>query len=109
MRSPLRLVAPAIVLPLVFTGPLGTPADATPTPTRLAGANVAATAVAVSRAGWADADRAVVVGVTAWPDALAASSLSSPVLYTASTSLTPTTGSELRRLSPREIVIVGGR
>jgi putative cell wall-binding protein len=73
-----------------------------------------ATALAASRAAFADgeATAAVVASGENWPDALGASALAGalggPVLLTRSDRLPAEVGSEIRRLGVREVVVVGG-
>ncbi|MFA5786734.1 MAG: cell wall-binding repeat-containing protein [Actinomycetota bacterium] len=82
---------------------------------RIAGDNRYATGAALSTYGWPDPVGTVVVasGENAHlVDALAAGPLArgkgGPLLLTASDQLTPTTSSEIDRLAPMEVLIVGG-
>jgi subtilisin family serine protease/putative cell wall-binding protein len=81
--------------------------------TRLAGTDRYATAVAISRASFDPGVKTVFVATgTAFPDALAGAAVAgargSPLLLVPPTSLPSTVRLELARLSPDEIVILGG-
>src|SRR4051812_34316351 len=99
----LAVMAATMVTPL-FSGT----ASAAPAPVRLVGADMVGTSVAVSSAGWATSSRVVIVNAPSWTDALAASSLSAPILYTASDSLPGNVANEVRRLRATEAVVIGG-
>lgn len=78
----------------------------------LAGPDRYATAVAVSRTGWPSTAPAVVLATGEdYPDALAAATLAGtvdgPLLLTPTASLHPGTASELQRLQPRTVYVVG--
>lgn len=80
---------------------------------RVAGSDRFATAAALSRATFAaGVDRAYVATGLDFPDALAAGAAAAaargPVLLTAPHSVPAPTEEELRRLAPREVVVVGG-
>jgi putative cell wall-binding protein len=76
---------------------------------RLFGADRYATAAAVSAATFAPgAPVAFVATGTNYPDALAASSLGGPVLLVPGTTIPGSVASELTRLRPGRIVVVGG-
>lgn len=84
-----------------------------PPSTRLSGADRYATAVAISKAGFAPGVAvAYVASGTNFPDALAATPaaalLGGPLLLTAKESLPATVLAELQRLQPARIVIAGG-
>jgi len=83
------------------------------TPERLAGASRTLTAIEVSKEGWPEGSSAVVLTRgDDFPDALAGSTLaaaySSPILLTDSKTLSPETDSEITRLHPTTIYILGG-
>jgi putative cell wall-binding protein len=100
----------------------GTAAVATPTPPtslptadvqRLAGADRYATAAAISKASFSPGVPVAYVATGAnFPDALAAGAAAvrrgGPVLLVSSSSIPGPTASELARLDPAEIVVVGG-
>ena len=80
---------------------------------RIAGADRYATAAAVSQDSYpSGADAVLLVTGDTYPDGLAAGSvaatLGGPVLLTAGNALPPATRSELIRLSPSTVIIVGG-
>jgi len=88
-------------------------ASITLTPERLAGSSRTLTAIEVSKEGWPDGSSAVVLTRgDDFPDALAGSTLAaaynSPILLTDSKSLSPETDSEIARLHPSTIYILGG-
>ncbi|MDP2400399.1 MAG: cell wall-binding repeat-containing protein, partial [Actinomycetota bacterium] len=79
----------------------------------LSGVDRAATAVAISRATFpSGADTAIIVTGAGWADGLGAASLAgvmeAPILLTNRDVLPGSTESELRRLRPKSVVIVGG-
>lgn len=79
---------------------------------RIAGQDRYATAIEVSRRAFPDGARTVVLATGAdYPDALTASPLAgayhAPVLLVPTVGLTAELGSEIRRLSPEKIIIVG--
>ncbi len=101
---------PTVVGPSVLAA-AGTAAGA-PT-SRIFGADRAATAAALSRDAFPDgAAVAFVVSGSTFPDALsagpAAAHLGGPVLLATAASLPAATATELRRLKPKTVVIVGG-
>jgi putative cell wall-binding protein len=80
---------------------------------RLSGANRAATAAAVARQGWPAASPTVYVATgQSFPDALAvgprAAKDKAPLLLTDRCDLPPETATELTRLRPTSVVVVGG-
>ena len=80
---------------------------------RLFGANRTETAIAVSQKGWPDGANAVILTRNDnYPDALTgtplAKKLDAPILFTNSTKLTPATETEIARLKPRTVIILGG-
>lgn len=80
---------------------------------RLAGADRYATAGAISRAAFATGSPVAFIATgSAFPDALSAGPLAAarggPMLLTASTVIPAATDTELRRLRPAEIVVLGG-
>jgi len=77
-------------------------------PVRLAAPDAISGSVMVSQAGWSSSARVVVVGAQAWTDALAASSLGAPVLYTDAGALSGAVAQEVRRLGAGEAVVIGG-
>jgi len=82
-------------------------------PERLAGSSRTLTAVEVSQEGWPDGSSAVVLTRgDDFPDALAGSTLAaaynSPILLTDSKTLSPETDSEITRLHPSTVYILGG-
>jgi putative cell wall-binding protein len=89
------------------------PAGAGPAVERIAGADRYETAAAVSRAAFPDgAPVAFLAAGTAYADALAtapaAAAAGGPVLLTAPDALAAATRSELDRLHPASVVVVGG-
>lgn len=90
-------------------------AHATPEVERVSGADRFMTSVAVSRAAFPDAgavDTVYVASGRTYPDSLSAGPIAAldgaPVLLTPMNSLFEATVSELRRLKPREIIVIGG-
>ena len=84
-----------------------------PTANRIAGANRYATAVAVSQAGFPSGAPVVYIAQGAdYPDALGAAPAAvkegGPLLLTESSVLTPIVKTEIQRLNPSKIVVVGG-
>ncbi len=80
---------------------------------RLAGADRTHTAAAISAATFADgADVVMLARSDGYPDALAAAPLArvlgAPILLTGGSSLDEAPADELRRLEPREVVVLGG-
>lgn len=81
--------------------------------TRHSGRDRYATAAAVSKQGWPDGARTVLLasGKT-WPDALAAGPLSrkldAPLLLGGRSGLSPYTAAELKRLRPTKLIVLGG-
>lgn len=79
--------------------------------TKLAGSDRYKTAVAISKAGWATANKALLVNGTALPDALCASPLAdeydAPILLTEKDKLNADTLTELKRLGVKEVTIIG--
>ncbi len=100
-------------------GALATPAESTPTPvttpgtTRLAGPDRYATAVAIAQASFAaPVDAVFLASGEAFPDALAggpaAAKLASPLLLTQHDRLPASVLTELQRLSPATVYLLGG-
>jgi glucose/arabinose dehydrogenase len=86
---------------------------ATPVVARIAGANRYATAAAISASAYPSGATDVVVATGAdFPDALAASAMAGrfarPVLLTTATGLPSSTKTELTRLKPQRIWVIGG-
>ena len=106
MKRALALVVVAL-LPLVAV-----PASSAATATRLAGTDRYSTAAAVSAHAFDAADVVYVTSGESYADALAAApvaaSESAPVLLTARDSVPSATRTELSRLGPSRIVVVGG-
>lgn len=79
--------------------------------TKLAGSDRYKTAVAISKAGWNSANKALLVNGTALPDALCASPLAdeydAPILLTEKDKLNADTLTELKRLGVKEVTIIG--
>jgi len=97
----------------VYVGTSVTVKGWSPTVSRIAGSDRFDTSVALSKAGYPSTAPVVVVATGMnYPDALAAgpaaAKLGGPLLLTASTSLPTSVGSEIKRLKPSTIVIVGG-
>ncbi len=91
---------------------LAAPASAIPA-SGIAGSTRYGTAAAISRSAFPSGAPAVVLaGGTAWPDALGGSALAGaaggPVLLTESERLTAETRTELRRLAPTRVYLLGG-
>src|SRR5207244_13305641 len=99
------VAAVPIAGPLVANAP---PAWAAPRPVRLAAPDAIVGSVMASQAGWSSAGRVVIVGAQAWSDALAASSLGAPLLYTTPSALSGVVAQEVRRLGATEAVVIGG-
>lgn len=113
MRLARVAIAIALVVPGIFA-PAPPSASATPASVeRLAGADRYATAAAISRATFAPgvAVAFVATGAT-FPDSLAGGSpagrLKSPILLTMRAELPAATRTELTRLAPNQIVVLGG-
>jgi putative cell wall-binding protein len=112
-RAPFTAVA-AVALALASVLVSATPAGAAvPTLTRQAGVNRYATAAAISRATFAPGVPVAYVATgTNFPDALAAgpaaAKLGGPLLLVTKAAIPAETGTELDRLNPGKIIIVGG-
>lgn len=80
--------------------------------TKLAGTDRYKTAVAISKAGWSSANKALLVNGTALPDALCASPLAdeydAPILLTEKDKLNADTLAELKRLGVKQVTLIGG-
>ena len=113
-RAPLKkvpFVALVLTVAMLATFGISLSADrapAAPAPARLVGPDIVGTAVAVSAAGWSSSSRVVIVSAPSWMDALAASSLGAPVLYTARDGLPGDVINEIKRLGAGEAVVIGG-
>jgi uncharacterized protein YkwD/FKBP-type peptidyl-prolyl cis-trans isomerase len=92
--------------------PTNTPAAAEPDVARFAGADRYETAAAIAKAGWSQADYAVLAYGENYPDALAAVPLAykydAPVLLTVSAALPDVTRQTLTQLGVKNVFIVGG-
>jgi putative cell wall-binding protein len=119
VKAELTRLKPAKIIVLGGTGVVSTAVQAALDPyttgpvTRLAGADRYATAVAISKASFTPGLETVFIATgTSFPDALAgaavAGALGSPILLTTPTSLPSVVKTELTRLNPDEIVILGG-
>ena len=79
---------------------------------RLGGNNRHETAARISGTAFSKTDYAILVNHTAFPDALASSSLTrafnAPILFTNSNSLPDTTRKELQRLGVKNLFLIGG-
>lgn len=87
--------------------------DMSTVPDRLSGTDRFGTANAVAAEGWkTGADNVVLVNAYSFADALAgtplAYKLNAPILLTDAQALTPATATELQKLSPKKIFLVGG-
>lgn len=114
-RIPAAIAAALALLAGVAAPASGLPAVESPTVVRTAGADRYATAVALSRAAWPGPSRPVRVYLATgeqFADALSASSAAAAadaaLLLTPRSSLPSVVATELRRLAPREVVVVGG-
>jgi putative cell wall-binding protein len=80
--------------------------------TRLSGANRYLTAVAISQAGWDEADTVIIARGDHYADALAgvplAAMVDAPILLTPTAVLSAATGEEILRLGARHAIILGG-
>lgn len=78
---------------------------------RIAGSTRYATAVAISKEGWQNADTVVLATGTGFPDALAGGPLAfqedAPILLTKPTSLLEETEKEIIRLKAKKVIILG--
>lgn len=104
-----------ILLIIVASIPLGShqALAASPTLNRLSGTGRIQTAIQISKEGWNNGATAVVLARgDSFPDALAGSTLaaafSAPILLTDSSSLPSDTLSEISRLHPSKVFILGG-
>ncbi|MFT2816934.1 cell wall-binding repeat-containing protein [Leifsonia sp. A12D58] len=93
--------------------PTAAPAPTKPKITRISGADRYATAIKVSQAGYATTASVVYVATGAnYPDALAAAPAASlnhgPLLLTDAAALPDSVKTEIKRLKPARIVVVGG-
>lgn len=79
---------------------------------KLVGSNRYDTAVQISKRGWKSADNVVLVNGTAIPDALSATPFAkkkdAPVLLTGKDKLNEDTKNEIKRLSAKNIYVIGG-
>ena len=80
---------------------------------RLSGQTRIETAIAISKEGWPNAATTVLLTRDDnYPDALTGAPLSkkldAPILFTNSKTLTPETGTEIARLKPSKVIILGG-
>lgn len=80
---------------------------------RLSGETRIDTAIAVSQEGWPQsADTVILTRDDLYPDALTGTPLSkkldAPILFTNRLTLTPATGTEINRLNPKKVIILGG-
>jgi len=80
---------------------------------RLSGNNRTETAIAVSQVGWPNsADTVILTRDDLYPDALTGTPLSkkldAPILFTNKLKLTPATNTEIARLNPTKVIILGG-
>jgi len=111
----------SLILPLILTSILALvfaalPALVNPEPAlaeeRLAGADRYQTAVAISQAGWLEAQNVVLVRGDDYADALCAGPLAksynAPILFTESYGLNSYTLNEIIRLKAKKVIIVGG-
>ena len=106
-------IGAGLALACVATVGLAPTADALPPVTRVAGADRYATAAAVSSSAFSPGvDVAIVATGTNFPDALAAgpvgAKLAGPVLLVNETGIPGPTATELDRLDPDRILVVGG-
>lgn len=110
MRTIAAIAAVTLVSSLVSAGVAS--AAPAPTVTRISGPNRYATAAAVSAQFEAGPDYAFIATGTNFPDALAGAALAgsseSPLLLVQPDAVSSRTASELERLQPKEIVILGG-
>jgi gamma-glutamyltranspeptidase/glutathione hydrolase len=106
------LVLSAALLPSAGAGSAAAQAPPPDPVTRLAGPERVATAVAVSQAHWTSADDVVLASAADFPDALSggalAADLDAPLLLTAPGALSAATLTEIRRLQPSLVTVLGG-
>jgi len=86
--------------------------SATSTPERLSGKDRFEVAVNISKKGWTTSKTVIIANQNAFADALSASPLAfqknAPILLTHSEGLTQITKTEIQRLKPSNVIIVGG-
>lgn len=79
---------------------------------RLAGSDRYATAVAISQAGWSQADTVIIATGLNYPDALAASALTkskdAPILLTETAAMDQSVVDEIKRLKATKAILIGG-
>lgn len=116
-RRTRHAIAPPFAVAMLVVALVGapSPAIAAPAVERIAGADRYATAAAVSRAAFpttGSADTVVLVSGEGFADALSAGSiapkLGGPLLLTAGSALPAATATELTRLAPAHVLILGG-
>lgn len=87
--------------------------DASHWSNRLAGPTRYETAIAISKAGWSQADTVIIATGLDFPDALAGGPLAykhnAPILLTKGDSLHPATIAEIRRLKPAKAILLGSK
>ncbi|WP_377108899.1 Ig-like domain-containing protein [Rossellomorea sp. GCM10028870] len=80
---------------------------------RLSGINRYSTAVEISKQGWKTADTVIIARGDSFPDALAgtplAYKLDAPILLTTKNSLSLETKAQLKNLTPKKVIILGGK
>lgn len=79
---------------------------------RICGQNQVETAVKIAQKGWSSAQTVILCESSDYPDAIAATpfavSLNAPILLTGGTALDPLVKSELTRLNPQKVILLGG-
>ena len=79
---------------------------------RIFGQDRIETAIAISQKGWTSAHTVILCEKTDYPDSIAvaplAAKLDAPILLTGGNSLDPRVVSELRRLQPQKVILLGG-
>ncbi|WPC44538.1 cell wall-binding repeat-containing protein [Clostridium sp. JS66] len=104
-----------ILVGIFMAGIITTSVDAQGNTTRLAGQTRYDTCKAVSSSGWSTAENVIIANGENYPDALGASALSykykAPIILVQGNSMqdNPVLVSELNRLKPKNIIILGGK
>lgn len=113
MNKKLKQLIVTISMSVMALGLCKISANAKTTHKRLYGSDRYATAVEISKAGWATSDNLVLATGEDFPDALCAGplakKLNAPIILTGKDSLSNVASSEINRLRVRNVYIIGGQ
>lgn len=112
LLATLFFISSLLISPTTFVQAANEGTSSSVSVTRISGNNRYSTSFAISKNGWTQCDYAILTTGESYPDALAAAPLAKkyncPILLTSKYSLSDALVAELKRLSVKEVFILGG-